>query len=97
MPDNWWPSCTQCGASLFCPGNRLLRPVTWRSFLRFHPDKDFVDVVMAGLEFGWELHGQRHTPTDCANSRLHANMRANFARSERKNSHYISEQAPSLH
>ena len=25
------------------------------------------------------------------------NMRANFARSERKNSHYISEQAPSLH
>ena len=23
MPDNWWPSCTQCGASLFRPGNRL--------------------------------------------------------------------------
>ena len=25
------------------------------ALLRFHPDKDFVDVVMAGLEFGWEL------------------------------------------
>ena len=37
------------------PRQSPLRPVTWRSFLRFHPDKDFVDVVMAGLEFGWEL------------------------------------------
>ena len=56
------------------PRQSPLRPETWRSLLRFHPDKDFVDVVMAGLEFGWELHynGQRHTPTDCTNSRLHA-------------------------
>ena len=64
------------------PRQSPLRPETWRSLLRFHPDKDFVDVVMAGIEFGWELHyhGQRHTPTDCTNSRL----RAKYARELRE-------------
>ena len=38
------------------PRQSPLRPETWRSLLGFHPDKDFVDVVMAGIEFGWDLH-----------------------------------------
>ena len=66
------PQCTQSGDHL--PVYRTpLRLDAWRDALRWHPDSEFVNDVLSGIEFGRAVGfaGDRFQQRDCTNPKAH--------------------------